>query len=163
MSDEKQYSLSEAHKYFARTLNGEVWSLLGNANRNAADDSRMVAAAFASYYHWLHAGTQVNAQRGEWIISRVYASLHQPALALRHAEACMALTEANPELMADFDRVYALEAMARALALSGRVDEARRIFSDAMAQAEAVADPEDRKIVLDDLAWGDWNGANQPA
>lgn len=40
-------------------------------------------AAHASIYHWLHAGTEVHHQRGEWLISKVQAVLGNGTEALR--------------------------------------------------------------------------------
>ena len=51
MTDNKTYSLEEAHRYFAGSINGEVWDLLGKLDRSGLDDERLLAAAFASYYH----------------------------------------------------------------------------------------------------------------
>lgn len=36
MSEDKTYSLQEAHLHFARTLNGEVWGLLEKGDRSPA-------------------------------------------------------------------------------------------------------------------------------
>lgn len=156
MSDEKTFTLAQAHKHFACNLNGETWTLLDKAERSADDDARMLAAAFGSHYHWLHAGTPVNALRGEWMISRVYAVLGNASEALRHARACVALAEKRGDDYKDFDYVYAKEILARALALNGAKEEAAALRAEAQTLAEQVADEEDRKIVLADLSWGPW-------
>src|SRR3989304_3936089 len=52
------------HETLAKQINGEVWSLLDQSDRTEEDDERMVLAAHASCYHWLHAGTSVHRQRG---------------------------------------------------------------------------------------------------
>lgn len=161
--EEKQFTLASAHSHFARSLNGETWKWLGTEARTAADNARMLAAAFASHYHWLHAGTPVNAQRGEWLISRVYCALGLADSALRHAEACQELTASITEGLKDFDYFYAKEAMARAHALGGRLEEARAEYAEACRLLEAVADAEDREYAAGDFAWGEWHGANQPA
>lgn len=160
-ADEKKYTVAEAHAFFARSLNGETWKLMGETDRTPEQNARMLAAAFASHYHWLHAGNSVNAQRGEWLISRVYTLLEQPENALAHANACAALTASHPEGLQDFDFIYAKEAVARALALSGKKAEARALLLEARAMAEKVADPEDKKIVDDDLAAGKWYGLEE--
>lgn len=156
MSDEKVFTLAQAHKHFACTLNGETWKLLDKADRTPEDNTRMLSAAFASYYHWLHAGTPVNALRGEWLISRVYAFLGNAPESLRHAQACMQLAELRGPDAQDFDYAYAKECLARAFALSGSTEEAQALRSEAQTLAEQVADEEDRKIVLADLAAGPW-------
>ena len=52
----------------------------------------------------------------------------------------------------------AYEGVARARALAGDDDEARRHVALARAAGEAIADPEDKKILLGDLEGGDWRG-----
>jgi hypothetical protein len=60
--------------------------------------------------------------------------------------------------VADFDHAYAAEAMARALACAGDLDQAATWHSRATAAGATVTDDEDRKIFTDDLATGPWFG-----
>lgn len=159
MSDEALYTLEEAHKLFAKKLNGEVWNLLDQPSRTAEEDERMVYTAHASCCHWLKIGTPVHHQRGEWLISRVYAVIGQGEQSLRHAERCMALTVENPDYMADFDLPFAHECLARAYALVGRREDARRFYRLAEQGGGSIADEEDRTIFFDSLRGGDWHGA----
>ena len=62
--------------------------------------------------------------------------------------------------LADFDLAYAHEARARALACLGRRDEAAAEL--AAAHAVPVADPDDRAILVADLAAGPWYGLPTP-
>ncbi len=95
MIEEKKYSEKECHKKFAVDLNNLVWSLLERDNRIKKDDEMMVHAAHASCFHWSKVGTEVNLQRGEWLISHVYAVLNRPASALHYAKRCMDITDEN--------------------------------------------------------------------
>jgi hypothetical protein len=88
MSEEGRYTEQEAHAHFARSLNGEVWGLLGKAERTPEESERMVHAAHAWLYHWLFAGGGVNQQRGEWLVANVYSQLGLGQAALRHARRC---------------------------------------------------------------------------
>jgi hypothetical protein len=63
-----------------------------------------------------------------------------------------------PDLMADFDIAYAYEAQARALALSGEMNEAEAHLENAQAAGEAIADEQDREIFMGDLEGGEWFG-----
>jgi hypothetical protein len=56
---------------------------------------------------------------------------------------------------------YAAEAMARALACAGDLDQAATWHSRATAAGATVADDEDRQIFTDDLATGPWFGLNR--
>ena len=153
--DEK-YTEQEAHRHFASKLNGEVWNLLAKEDRSQKEDELMVFAAHASCYHWLQVGTGVHHQRGEWLISHVYAELGVPLAALHHAERCQKLTEEHGNLLEDFDRAYALEALARANAVAGMGEEAKRFKEQAEQAGQAIADEEGKKYFEGDLASGNW-------
>ncbi len=60
--------------------------------------------------------------------------------------------------MADFDISYAFMAMARALALNGKVTEAKKYYDDCIVSIEKIKDPEDKDIVESDLNSGPWFG-----
>ena len=89
--------------------------------------------------------------------SHAYALAGRAEPARYHAERCLAIVEANG--IADFDLVYANEAMARSLALAGALDEAGRYL--AAAHATPIADDEDRSIAEADLAAEPWYGAER--
>jgi tetratricopeptide (TPR) repeat protein len=158
MNSKDQYTETEAHRHFARSLNGEVWGLLEKDNRSAEEDDLLVHAAHASCLHWLKIGTGLHQQRGEWLIARVYSELGQAEEALRHASRCMELTEQHAELMEDFDRAYAYEALARATAVSGNRADSLRYQELAERAGSAIADQESRSYYEGDLNAGDWHG-----
>src|SRR5918992_1565821 len=137
------------HRELGRSLNGLAWQLLARTDRTADDDARMVDAAHASQYHWREAGGPP-ATRGEWLVSHVYAVLGRPEPALVHARRCLELT--TEPGVADFDHAYAAEAMARALACAGDLDQAAGWHSRAAAAGAGIADDEDREIFTGDLA-----------
>ena len=87
-------------------LNQQTWGLLGKKDHNAQDDNRMLAFAKTSLYHWhrSHEFKPVNEQRGEWMISHVYAVLGKSEEALSHAKKCWVLTESLN--LAGFDLVW---------------------------------------------------------
>ena len=62
------------------------------------------------------------------------------------------IAEANPESMEDFDLPFAYEALARAQAVAGDRERSESYDREARAAAERIADPEDREVVLGDLA-----------
>lgn len=158
MTEPKTFTLEQAHEHFAKTLNGQVWSLLDKSKRTASEDEVMIYAAHASCYHWLHAGTGVNHQRGEWLIARVYTVLGLTEAALRHAARCLELTHKFADLMQDFDWAFAYEGIARANALAGNRQTALEYIQRAETSGQAIQDEEDRKIFLADFNRGDWHG-----
>jgi hypothetical protein len=161
MSESPASSDRQIHETLAKQINGEVWSLLDRADRTAEDDERLVLAAHASYYHWLHAGTSVHRQRGEWMLAHVYTVLGREQPARHHARRCLEFTEGFAGEMKDFDVAYAYEAVARAEALTEQVDTARRYLQLAEAQGARIADEEDRTIFFGDLRRGPWFGLGQ--
>ena len=117
----------------------------------------MLLAAYASLYHWLKVGeSPVNAQRGYWILSRVYQSLNQAAPALAWALKCLETSEDSPSEMKDFDRAYAHEALARSYALGGDLVQAKKYYQMALKLGNSIQDPEDQQIFMNDLSGGDW-------
>jgi hypothetical protein len=147
-----------AHRFFARMTNGLAWGLLELPTRARDEDERMISAAYASLFHWGQVGTAANWQRGEWLVARVQAALGRQTEAMRHARACMDLTEAHPEAMEDFDIAFAHEGMARVLALAGDLGAATQHLRRAEEAGRAIQDPEDRAVFFDCLAWGGWQG-----
>ena len=107
-------------------------------------------------------GTGAHYQRGEWLISHVYAELGAPMAALHHAQRCQALTEKHRDLLEDFDRAYALEVLARANAIAGNREEALRYREQAEKAGEAIADEESRKYFQGDLAGGTGGAWHSP-
>jgi tetratricopeptide (TPR) repeat protein len=156
MSKETQYSLEQAHLHFAKSLNNEAWSLLEKENRNREQDERMLAAAFASYYHWLEVGKPANWQRGEYMIARVYLELGNTQEALTHAQHCLELTEQFKDQMEDFDQAFALEMFARTHAAAQQPEVAREYHRLAKQAGEKISDEEDRKIFFADFNGGNW-------
>ena len=158
MSEEKTYTESEAHRHFAAKLNGRVWALLEKAGRSRAEEEIMLHSAHASCCHWLEVDTGLHHQRAEWLIARVYSELGLSEAALRHANRCRELTQEHADLMEDFDRAYALEAMARANAVAGNRGATLEFLQRAEAAGQAIADDQGKQFFLGDLNGGDWHG-----
>jgi hypothetical protein len=152
------FTLDEAHQEFAKQANGQVWKLLMQDNRTAEEDQRMLAAAFASAYHWSIVGTALHHQRAEWLLAHVFTVLKDAAAALDHAKNCQQLTEANLDLMKDFDLAYAAEGLARAHALAGNLTEAKQLKAEARRFGDLIQNAEDKQIFDGDFDTGGWFG-----
>jgi uncharacterized protein YndB with AHSA1/START domain len=146
------------HRMQGVAANNSTWELLDGRSLTDDEADDLLGRAYAATYHWRRAegATAVNAARGSWLVSRCHAVLGQGELALHHARQSRAHVQAAGDLAADFDRAYAHEATARALACLGRLDEARAEL--ALANAVDIADPEDRAIVESDLKSEPWFG-----
>ena len=120
--------------------------------RTPEQDDELIHTAHASRHHWALVGTAANLARGEWQLSRVYTVLGRGEPALHHAGRCLAYCEGDPDALEDWDLPYAYEALARAHAVAGDDDEARRCAATARELGAKVADPEDREHLEEDLA-----------
>jgi len=158
MNEEKRFSLLEAHREFARITNNQVWDLLEKPAHKTIDEEEMLLAANTSLYHWLQVGTAVNAQRGHWLLSRVYIVLGRPQNAVEHALKCQEITENNPKEMQDYDLAFAQETLARAYASIGDQDKARDYLKKAEKLGQAIQDKDDKEIFAGDLNSGEWYG-----
>jgi len=133
-------------------LFNHAWSLLRLSERTPEQDDELIHAAHASRHHWAEVGTAANLARGEWQVSRVYATLGRAEPALYHAGRCLAYCEADPAALEDWDLPYAYEALARAHAVAGNAAEARVNADRARELGERIADEEDREQLAADLA-----------
>jgi hypothetical protein len=146
----------EAHRAAAVEANQAAWELLDGRDLSVDEFADLLGRAHAAAYHWARAdgAGPANTARADWLLARSYAVAGEPGLALCFADRSM-MTVAVRHLD-DFDRAYAHEARARALASAGRLDEAA--VERAAALAVPIADDEDRAVFLADLAAEPWFG-----
>ena len=140
----------EFHRKTAKKCFNEAWDYLDKKSREAQEESQMLHLAHASRYHWSLVGTPTNQAVSDWQISRIYATLNQPGLALHFAKSCLETCEKN-DLS---DRIHtAYEGMARALAIGGNHKSAREYATKAREQLARLTglDEEDRKIYSDQI------------
>lgn len=150
--------LKQAQEKLAKMYFNSVWELIEKPSRTPEEDEAMIHAAHASCYLWMQIGTPVNHQRGEWQVARVYTLLGHYAAALRHANRCLELTDRHPELMQDFDIAFAYECVARANAIAGNRQVAKKYIELAEQAGQDIKDSEDRKVFFDNFNSGLWNG-----
>ena len=141
----------DEQRRLASNLFNRTWELLRQEERTPEEEDRLIHIAHASRFHWGEAGTAANLARGEWMCSRVYTDLGRAEPALHHAERCLAYVEAHPSEMEDWDLPYAHEALARAHLVAGDEAAARRHAQEAGRLGEAIAEDEDRELLLRDL------------
>ncbi len=139
-------------RQLAAGLFNYTWTLLEREDRTAEDIDRMIHAAHASRLHWDVIGLPSNRARGEWLCSRVYATLGRAEPALWHARRCLAIVEAGGEGFEDWDLPAAYEGLARASAVAGDRDQAEVWRARSRDALRAVAGAEDRELIEGDLA-----------
>ena len=137
-------------------MNIQTWNLLGNEDRNEQDAERMLNFAHASLDHWrkFHKYEPVNEQRGQWMLSHVYAVLGKGKEALSFAEETSRLTKEQD--LKDFDLAYSYEALARANAASGNKKEYAKWLEKAQKAGALISGEEDKKYFIADLESAPW-------
>lgn len=105
----------EFHKKIAKKCFNEAWDYLDKKSRNVDDEQQMLHLAHASRYHWGFVGSARNFAIGDWQLSRVYAALNEPRLALHFAKSALDITQKN-NLSDNLPSAY--EGMARAYAVA---------------------------------------------
>jgi hypothetical protein len=138
------------HRKLGVELFNATWDLMEKSDRTLDDDALMIHMAHASAYHWLQVGAPENAARSHWQCSRVYTVLGRSEPAIYHATLTLDMCDRNS--IGDFDLAFAYEALARAYAVAGDMDESARWLAKAQAASADIADPEDRDLLRRDLA-----------
>jgi DNA-binding transcriptional MerR regulator len=139
----------ERHKYWAKTLFNDTWRLMEKEDRTPDEDAQMIHQAHASAYHWLQVGAPENFARSHWQCSRVYCVLGRPEPALYHAKFVLDICQRHG--IGDWDLGFAYEALARAHAVAGDTDEARRWVEQARLASVDIAADDERELLLSDL------------
>jgi len=140
----------ETERRLAAGLFNETWRFLDMPKRRPEQDDEMIHAAHASRYHWGNVGEPVTLARGEWLCSRVYAVLGRAEPAIWHAQRCLdILTEFGGA--EDWDEAAAYEALARAYSVAGDRKQRDALLAKARQALKAIADPDDREHIGNDL------------
>lgn len=150
MTEEKLLSEQDTHRKFAVQTFNRVWELLEKSSRTQEEIDEMLHAAHASRYHWGVVGAPINLARGEWQVSRVYAVLDKPEMALYHARRCLESCQQNG--IGDFDLAYAYEALARSHAVAGNRSECEKYLAIGKEAGEKIEEKDDRELFFGDLA-----------
>jgi tetratricopeptide (TPR) repeat protein len=144
-----QKDSEEFHRETAKKCFNEAWDYLDKKNRTSNDDRVMLKLAHTAAYHRSFAGSEKQFAVGDWQISRVYAALNEPRLALSFARSALERMEKNA-LSDILSTGY--EAMARAHAVAKEFQVANDYIKRATEQlAKAKVDDEDRKIYSDQI------------
>ena len=137
------------HRNIAADCFNKTWDYLEQKNRSPDDDQIMLNLAHASRYHWSLIGKPWNFTTGDWQISRVYAALNQPDLALSFARKALEVSEKNS---LSERLISAYEGMARAYAVAKKYSTAREFINKAREQLRNVSlDAEDQRTYSDQI------------
>jgi len=151
MTKPVEFDMQAAHRHFAAECFNRAWDLMDMPERTAAQDIELVESSIASHWHWTQRPdcTATNHSIGYWQIARAYALLGQAENARRFAQLCLEVS--RQEGVEPFYLAYGYEALARAAALAGDRAGMQQAMATARLTAEAIANPEAKAQVLEDL------------
>ncbi|MBL7998684.1 MAG: hypothetical protein JNL32_08620 [Candidatus Kapabacteria bacterium] len=154
------FDTDAAHRWFGVECNNAIFPLLAKPDRTPAETDEMIACAYSALLHWSRysGATIVNIIRAENMIATALCYAGRTQQALYHAQKNYDLLMANKAEAADFDFAYALMAMARTHALAGNTHHAKEFYNQCADAIERIADPDDKAIVAQDFAAGEWYG-----
>ena len=138
--------LEKWHKYFAIENNNIAWNLASKPMRTTAESAEMMHAAHASALHWGKIGTELNIMRATMLLAEVHALKGLFNSSLAYAEKVSVYFEQHKPY--DWELAFVHTIHAHAAAVAGRKDLHASQYHAAKRAIEAIADEEDRKIVL---------------
>ncbi len=150
MVGEAPIDVAAAHRHFSGWCFNQAWELIDKPDRTEAENRLMEAMSQASIFHWMNRPdcTSRNLSVGYWQASRIQALLGNATEAMRHARTCLGYSADLPPFLLG----YAYEALARAASLTADRADMADYLGRAEALADQVADAEDRRLLVADLA-----------
>lgn len=142
--------LKDFHLTSAKKCYNSTWDFIDMKERSVDQNIEMIRLAQASRYHWGEVGSALEFERGEWLISKVYALLGYGDLALVHAQKCFDICKEND--IADFDICFAHEALAKAYKVIGIEEKISYHAKIATQLAENIKDKGDKEYTLSELS-----------
>lgn len=138
-----------AHREVAVATYQRCWELLDQPVRSPSEEVELLTSAFASRFHWSHAGGLQESIIADWMVSRAAAATGQGPLAVRFA--LCADGAAQGADVPDWLLASTAEGVARAY---GAEDPERRDRWIATAETlvAAIADDADRDLIARQLA-----------
>ena len=134
------------HRHFAAQANNLAWDL-AESRTDASQDDRMLAAAHAAAWHWDAVGTDLHRMRATMLLALAHALAGHGQTAWRQAQSVCEFFLARADTP-DWETAFVHAIHALAAAASGRPAEHAASWEQARRSVEAIADEQDRAIVL---------------
>ena len=134
------------HRHFAAQANNRAWDL-AESRTDASRDAEMLAAALAAAWHWDAVGTELHRMRALMLLALVNALVGHGQTAWQQAETVRAFFLGQGETP-DWEQAFVHAIHALAAARAGHQEAHRASWVQAGRSIEAIADDEDRAIVL---------------
>ncbi len=136
--------LEQWHRWFAAECNNRAWALTTRAHTQE-DKRNLLDTAHASAFHWAAVGTELNRMRALMLLAHVHALVGHGPTALAYAREMQAYFAGRDT--PDWELAFAHAILAQAAHAAGGAEKHAQAYSAARIAVEAIADPEDRKIV----------------
>ena len=127
----------------------KTWDYIDKPDSTPEEDLEMIHCAHASRYLWGQAGTPLQFERGEWLISKVYYLIGSGERALVHAKECHDICVQKN--IGDFDITFAYESLANAYKLLGDQVNCDLYRKAAIDSLDGIAEKEDRDYAESEL------------
>jgi hypothetical protein len=134
------------HRHFAAQANNRAWDL-AESRTDACRDAEMLAAAHAAAWHWDAVGTELHRMRALMLLALVNALAGHGHTAWQQAETVRTFFLGQSETP-DWETAFVHAVHALAAAAAGRGETHRASWEQARLSIEAIADDQDRAIVL---------------
>lgn len=143
--------LDEAvHRQLAADTYNAAWDLVDSPDRTVTEDDEMLTLAFASRYHWGHAGGgDEQLAIGDWFIGHCAAHAGLAGVAQRFSNRALDRVEAAG--IEGWLRASVYEGMARAAACAGNAEDRARFTELAEEALAEVDDPDEREVIEEQL------------
>jgi hypothetical protein len=138
---------ADVHENFAKETFARCWDLLGRS-LNDAEKRDLVGYALTSRYHWQQVGGGQQLAIADWMASRAYAAVGQPALAVEYA---MASLKHGNEDFPSWLKASLNEGVARAYASAGDHQLRDKYVARALTELEKESAPEDAGLIRNQI------------
>lgn len=134
---------SDENRNFAKQTFARCWDLLGRTLSDA-EKRDLVGYALTSRYHWQQIGGAQQLAISDWMASRAYAAVGQPALAIEYAMASLIY---GYEGFPNWLNASLSEGVARAYAAAGDDQMRDTYIGRALTELEKESGPEDAGLI----------------
>ena len=139
----------QIHRRMGAHCFNSAWDILDKKSISSEEELTMLHLAHSSRYHWGLVGGPRERAIADWQVSRVYAKINEPSLAMKFARSCL---ETSKEHGLSNQEENSYEALARAFATARDYSRARSYAERAQAKLDRLEiDDEDREILQGQL------------
>ena len=134
------------HRHFAAAANNKAWAM-AEMPRSQVDVPALLNAAHASAWHWQVVGNELNQKRALMLVAQAHAVAGLGESALRYSTEMRAYFLAQASTP-DWELAFVHAIHANAAHAAGDKAQHRNSYALAESAIKAIADDEDRGIVL---------------